>query len=98
MNRPDAPRVESRLGHRARRPANGPTSLPAEAAATASGRRAPAPSTAYRLAGLEPIERNRFAVTVAPALGHHAEQRLVGCLEDSTVPRILGEVARVDHR
>lgn len=36
-----------------------------------------------------------FAIVVEPALGHNAEKRLVGCLEDFTIDRVLGNVVAV---
>jgi hypothetical protein len=36
-----------------------------------------------------------FRVTVTPAIGHHGEQRLVGCLEDLTIDRVLGHVTEI---
>lgn len=35
---------------------------------------------------------DRWQVTVSPAIGEHGENRLVGCLEDVTVDRVLGNV------
>jgi len=36
------------------------------------------------------FEGGRFAVDVTPELGHHAQRRLEGCLEDATIDRISG--------
>jgi hypothetical protein len=33
-----------------------------------------------------------WRVTITPAIGEHGENRLVGCLEDLTLDRVLGEV------
>lgn len=42
---------------------------------------------------------DRWRVTVSPAIGEHGEKRLVGCLEDVTIDRVLGNVVdvRVDR-
>ena len=37
--------------------------------------------------------QDRWRVTVEPAVGEHGESRLVGCLEDVTIDRVLGHVA-----
>jgi hypothetical protein len=36
-----------------------------------------------------------WRVSVSPAIGEHGEKRLVGCLEDLTLDRVLGEVVSV---
>jgi hypothetical protein len=36
-----------------------------------------------------------WRVTIAPAIGEHGENRLVGCLEDLTVDRVIGDVVAV---
>jgi hypothetical protein len=33
--------------------------------------------------------------TVSPALGEHGQKRLVGCLEDATIDRVIGDVRAV---
>ena len=33
-----------------------------------------------------------FTVTVTPAIGEHGRKRLVGCLEDGTLDRVIGHV------
>jgi hypothetical protein len=38
-----------------------------------------------------------FAIVVWPALGHTAEKRITGCLEDFTIDRVLGNVTSVRH-
>lgn len=46
--------------------------------------------------GLEPIgEGDLYRVVLAPAIGRHARLKLVGCLEDLTVDRVLGDVESV---
>ena len=35
---------------------------------------------------------------VGPALGEHARRRIVGCLEDATIERVLGNVTDVRTR
>lgn len=39
-----------------------------------------------------------WRVSIAPAIGEHGENRLVGCLEDMTVDRILGDVVALRTR
>ena len=36
-----------------------------------------------------------WRATVAPAIGEHGENRLVGCLEDVTIDRVLGDVVAI---
>ncbi|HEX6311110.1 MAG TPA: hypothetical protein VF152_05750, partial [Acidimicrobiia bacterium] len=48
-----------------------------------------------RLQSFDARGDGEFAITVQPALGTNAEQRLVGCLEDFTVDRVLGDVTAV---
>jgi hypothetical protein len=36
-----------------------------------------------------------WRVTVTPAIGEHGQKRLLGCLEDLTLDRVLGEVVSV---
>ncbi len=40
-----------------------------------------------------PVGEDRWRVTVEPAIGEHGRARLVGCLEDVTIDRVLGHVA-----
>jgi hypothetical protein len=40
---------------------------------------------------------NGYSVSVVPALGEHGENRLVGCLEDATLDRVLGDVSSIAH-
>jgi hypothetical protein len=35
---------------------------------------------------------DRWLATVSPAIGEHGENRLVGCLEDVTIDRVIGNV------
>ena len=37
-----------------------------------------------------------WRVTVAPAIGEHGRKRLVGCLEDMTIERVLGHVRSIE--
>jgi hypothetical protein len=37
------------------------------------------------------------AVTLRPALGEHSTKRLVGCLEDATLDRVMGTVVSLQH-
>jgi hypothetical protein len=36
-----------------------------------------------------------FTVTVRPALGEHAQRRLIGCMEDGTIDRVRGDVVSI---
>ena len=36
-----------------------------------------------------------WQVTIEPAIGEHGERRLVGCLEDVTIDRVIGRVLAV---
>ena len=36
-----------------------------------------------------------WRVTIMPAIGEHGENRLVGCLEDVTLDRVIGDVVDV---
>ena len=38
-----------------------------------------------------------WQVTIEPAIGEHGERRLVGCLEDVTVDRVIGRVLSIAH-
>lgn len=42
--------------------------------------------------GLQGIGAGRYRVVVEPAVGHRDERKLVGCLEDLTIDRVLGDV------
>lgn len=45
--------------------------------------------------GLESLGGDRYRVILRPALGRHGELKLVGCLEDLTIDRVLGDVELV---
>lgn len=36
-----------------------------------------------------------WRVTVSPSIGEHGENRLLGCLEDVTIDRVLGDVLAI---
>jgi hypothetical protein len=36
-----------------------------------------------------------WRVTITPAIGEHGENRLVGCLEDATLDRVIGDVVEL---
>jgi hypothetical protein len=38
-----------------------------------------------------------WAVMITPALGEHGRRRLIGCLEDATLDRVLGHVVDLQH-
>lgn len=43
-----------------------------------------------------PVEASgEWSVTIEPAIGEHGENRLVGCLEDLTLDRVVGDVLAV---
>ena len=41
------------------------------------------------------VHGDSWRVTVSPAIGEHGEKRLVGCLEDVTIDRVLGHVVEL---
>ena len=41
---------------------------------------------------LRPLGDGRYRLVLTPAVGHHEQTKLVGCLEDLTVDRVLGHV------
>jgi hypothetical protein len=49
-----------------------------------------------RVDGPTPVDGG-WEVTLTPALGHHSEKRLVGCLEDATVDRVSGHLDEIRH-
>jgi hypothetical protein len=51
--------------------------------------------TSSRMTGdgrLEALGDGRYRAVLQPAVGHHDERQLVGCLEDLTVDRVLADV------
>jgi len=48
-----------------------------------------------RLRSFEARGDGRFSIVVEPAIGEHDERRLVGCLEDFTIDRVLGNVVEI---
>jgi hypothetical protein len=42
--------------------------------------------------GLAPIGDGRYRAVLHPAVGDHEQRKLVGCLEDLTVDRVVGDV------
>jgi hypothetical protein len=42
--------------------------------------------------GIEPVGDGQYRVVLEPAVGHHEELKLVGCLEDLTIDRVVGNV------
>ena len=48
-----------------------------------------------RLESFEALGDGRFSIIVEPAIGENAERRLVGCLEDFTIDRVLGNVIEI---
>ena len=51
----------------------------------------------HRLVGRHE-EQGHLVYVIAPALGEHAQRRVVGCLEDATLERVLGDVSAVRTR
>jgi hypothetical protein len=49
------------------------------------------------LSGPTPVAGG-YEVVVTPSLGAHAEERLTGCLGDTTLDRILGHIESVETR
>jgi hypothetical protein len=48
-----------------------------------------------RVESFEALGDGRFAIVVEPAIGENAKRRLVGCLEDFTIDRVLGNVVEI---
>ena len=46
--------------------------------------------------GLEHIDDQRFRVTVFPAVGTNGERRLIGCLDDAAVDRVLSSFVSIE--
>jgi hypothetical protein len=42
--------------------------------------------------GPEALGGGRYRLVLVPAVGHHERRKLVGCLEDLTIERVLGDV------
>lgn len=42
--------------------------------------------------GLNRLADGRYRAVLEPAVGHHERRKLVGCLEDLTIDRVLGDV------
>jgi hypothetical protein len=47
--------------------------------------------------GVVEIAPGTYRFTVEPALGTYNQRRLVGCLQDLTIDRLLGDVVSVEH-
>lgn len=97
MNRPDPPRVEEASTIELDVRTNG-SRLTLYDAAVGLWAACASVVDRHSLVDIDPLPDGVFALRIEPALGHHAEARLVGCLEDVTVPRILGNVTRIAHR
>ena len=52
----------------------------------------------YRLVGQHENQDDETVYVVKPGLGEHARRRVVGCLEDATIERVLGDVRKVRTR
>ena len=63
------------------------SALWAVCAGTVGGEVSPAPTPAG----------DAWRVTIEPAIGEHGENRLVGCLEDVTIDRVIGDVVDIAH-
>lgn len=42
--------------------------------------------------GLHPVGSSSYRIVLEPAVGHHDQLKLTGCLEDLTIDRVLGDV------
>lgn len=97
MNRPDPPRTERQTAIELDVRTNA-SRLTFDVAATGLWAACATTVDQHSLVAMEPLAEQTFELRIEPALGHHAEARLVGCLEDVIVPRILGDVTSVEHR
>ena len=97
MNQPDPPRAEEGTTVELDVRTNG-SRLSLDAAATGLWAACASVVDEHELVDFSEQADGDFALRIEPALGHHAQARLVGCLEDVTVPRILGNVTRIEHR
>ena len=97
MNRPDPPRAEEGTTVELDVRTNG-SRLSLDAAATGLWAACASVVDEHELVDVNEQVDGEFALRIEPALGSHAQARLVGCLEDVTVPRILGNVTRIEHR
>jgi hypothetical protein len=41
---------------------------------------------------IDPAGGDSYAVTISPAIGENGRKRLMGCLEDATLDRVMGHV------
>jgi hypothetical protein len=46
--------------------------------------------------GLEQLDETRFRVTVVPAVGTNGKRRLVGCLDDAVVDRVISSFVSME--
>ena len=47
------------------------------------------------ISGPATVTDGEFAVTISPAIGENGRKRLLGCLEDGTLDRVMGHVRSV---
>ena len=52
----------------------------------------------HHLVGQRETRRGDRVYLIKPALGEHSRRRVVGCLEDATLERVLGDVSEVRTR
>jgi hypothetical protein len=45
---------------------------------------------------LSEVDDGTYRAVVQPALGDHAQQRLTGCLNDTTLDRLTGHIVAID--
>lgn len=69
----------------------------AEAAAAQWGVCAGTIGGEVREPGVEQLDDERFRVTVVPAVGKYGERRLVGCLNDAAVDRVMSSFVSMDN-
>jgi hypothetical protein len=70
---------------------------PAEAAAAQWNVCAGTIGGEVREPGVEQLDEHRFRVTVVPAVGKYGERRLVGCLDDAVVDRVMSSFVSMDN-
>lgn len=46
---------------------------------------------------LETVGSGTYLLSLQPALGDHARRRLVGCIEDTTLDGLIGDVVSLTH-
>jgi hypothetical protein len=52
----------------------------------------------HQVVGQRAAPNDNFVYVIEPAFGEHSRKRVVGCLEDATIERVLGDVTEVRTR